>query len=171
MADVFVYFFGGLQCVGHSFASVVHLWCLRDIQIRTKLFIPHNRCPVTSFRIDWFADWLRRYARNRPFLLEMKKMTCCIVKIDWWLIDRLITGDNRRMVKLPFATSDWLIWGNWPWSHFGWRTGFFLPHCVPQEGTLDKPSHSLIDPFTNSEARCYIGCVSGGRGIGPNLLP
>ncbi len=32
----FVYFFGGLQCVGHSFAYVAHLWFLRDVWIRTQ---------------------------------------------------------------------------------------------------------------------------------------
>jgi hypothetical protein len=32
----FVYFFGGLECVGHSFAYVAHLWFLRDIWIRTQ---------------------------------------------------------------------------------------------------------------------------------------
>ncbi len=32
----FVYFFGGLECVGHSFADVAHLWFLRDVWIRTQ---------------------------------------------------------------------------------------------------------------------------------------
>ncbi len=32
----FVYFFGGLECVGHSFAYVAHLWFLRDVWIRTQ---------------------------------------------------------------------------------------------------------------------------------------
>ncbi len=32
----FVYFYGGLECVGHSFASVAHLWFLRDVWIRTQ---------------------------------------------------------------------------------------------------------------------------------------
>ncbi len=31
-----VYFFGGLECVGHSFAFVAHLWFLRDVWIRTQ---------------------------------------------------------------------------------------------------------------------------------------
>ncbi len=31
-----VYFFGGLECVGHSFAYVAHLWFLRDVWIRTQ---------------------------------------------------------------------------------------------------------------------------------------
>ncbi len=29
-------FFGGLECVGHSFAYVAHLWFLRDVWIRTQ---------------------------------------------------------------------------------------------------------------------------------------
>ncbi len=32
---IFVYFFGGLECVGHSFAYVAHLF-LRDVWIRTQ---------------------------------------------------------------------------------------------------------------------------------------
>ncbi len=32
----FVYFFGGLECVGHSFAYVAHLWFLRDVWIWTQ---------------------------------------------------------------------------------------------------------------------------------------
>jgi hypothetical protein len=32
----FVYFFGGLECVGHSFAYVAHLLFLRDVWIRTQ---------------------------------------------------------------------------------------------------------------------------------------
>ncbi len=113
-------------------------------------------------------------------------MPCYI--LSYWL-----TGGKRRMVKLPFATSDRLIWGNGPWSHFGredrlftaslwpwltdwllwgngpWahfgRTGYLLPLCV----SWDDQSHSLIDPSTNSEAGRYIGCVSGGRSIAPTF--
>ncbi len=33
---VFFYFFGGLECVGHSFAYVARLWFLRDVWIRTQ---------------------------------------------------------------------------------------------------------------------------------------
>jgi hypothetical protein len=32
----FGYFFGRLECVGHSFAYVAHLWFLRDVWIRTQ---------------------------------------------------------------------------------------------------------------------------------------
>jgi hypothetical protein len=32
----FVYFFGGLGCVSHSFAYVTHLWFLMDLWIRTQ---------------------------------------------------------------------------------------------------------------------------------------
>ncbi len=42
----FVYFFGRLECVGHSFAYVAHLWFLRDVWIRTKSApIPHLATP------------------------------------------------------------------------------------------------------------------------------
>jgi hypothetical protein len=33
---LFVYFFSGLECVGHSFAYVAHLVFLRDVWIRTQ---------------------------------------------------------------------------------------------------------------------------------------
>jgi hypothetical protein len=32
----FCIFFGGLECVGHSFAYVAHLWFSRDVWIRTQ---------------------------------------------------------------------------------------------------------------------------------------
>jgi hypothetical protein len=32
----YVYFFGGLECVGHSFSYVAHLLFLRDVSIRTQ---------------------------------------------------------------------------------------------------------------------------------------
>ncbi len=34
--NFFHIFFGGLECVGHSFAYVAHLWFLRDVWIQTK---------------------------------------------------------------------------------------------------------------------------------------
>ncbi len=46
----FVYFFGGLECVGHSFASVAHLCFLRDVYgIRTQINA------VVSWRAGWRA--------------------------------------------------------------------------------------------------------------------
>ncbi len=36
------YFFGGLECVGHSFAYVAHLWFLRDVWIRTQSDVHHQ---------------------------------------------------------------------------------------------------------------------------------
>ncbi len=33
---IFCIFFGGLKCVGHSFANVTHLWLWRDVWIRTQ---------------------------------------------------------------------------------------------------------------------------------------
>jgi hypothetical protein len=35
-AFFYLYLFGGLECVGHSFAYVAHLWFLRDVLIRTQ---------------------------------------------------------------------------------------------------------------------------------------
>ncbi len=32
----FTFFFGWLECVGHSFAYVAHLWFLRDVWIGTQ---------------------------------------------------------------------------------------------------------------------------------------
>jgi hypothetical protein len=39
----FVYFFGGLECVGHSFAYVAHFGFLRDVRIRTQRAAEANR--------------------------------------------------------------------------------------------------------------------------------
>ncbi len=33
---LYIFFGGGLECVGHSFAYVAHLWFLRDVWIRTQ---------------------------------------------------------------------------------------------------------------------------------------
>jgi hypothetical protein len=33
---IFIYFFGGLQCVGHSFAYVAHFVFLRDVWIQSQ---------------------------------------------------------------------------------------------------------------------------------------
>ncbi len=32
----FCIFFGGIECVGHSFSYVAYLWFLRDVWIRTQ---------------------------------------------------------------------------------------------------------------------------------------
>ncbi len=45
----FVYFFGGLECVGHSFPYVAHLWFLRDVWIRTQ------SAAVASWRVTDLA--------------------------------------------------------------------------------------------------------------------
>ncbi len=39
---LFIVFFGGLECVGHSIDDVVHLWFLRDVWIRTSNPSPYN---------------------------------------------------------------------------------------------------------------------------------
>jgi hypothetical protein len=44
----FVYFFGGLVWVGHSFAYVAHLWFLRDVWIRTQSAAVASGC-ATNF--------------------------------------------------------------------------------------------------------------------------
>jgi hypothetical protein len=40
----FVYFFGGLECVGHSFAYIAHFLFLGDIWIRTQRATIASRC-------------------------------------------------------------------------------------------------------------------------------
>ncbi len=50
---VFVYFFGGLECVGHSFAFVAHFVFLRDVWIRTQ------RAAEASRRATKLAIWIR----------------------------------------------------------------------------------------------------------------
>ncbi len=42
---IFLYIFGGLECVGHSFAYVAHFVFLRDVWIRTQ------RVAVASRRV------------------------------------------------------------------------------------------------------------------------
>ena len=45
----FFFFFGGLECVGHYFAYVAHVWFLRDVWIRTQ------SAAVASWRATDFA--------------------------------------------------------------------------------------------------------------------
>jgi hypothetical protein len=53
----FVYLFGWLECVGHSFAYVAHFVFLRDVRIRTQIaaefFVVFNIAVFTSWAMDW----------------------------------------------------------------------------------------------------------------------
>ncbi len=55
-------FFGGLECVGHSFAYVAHIVFLRDVWIRTK------RAAVASGRATNLATHLPNLATHLPNL-------------------------------------------------------------------------------------------------------
>jgi hypothetical protein len=59
------FFFGGLECVGHSFAYVAHLRFLRDVWIRTQsAAVASWRAtnlathPSRIFRIVFIAHWI-----------------------------------------------------------------------------------------------------------------
>jgi hypothetical protein len=53
----FIIFFGGLECVGHSFAYVAHFVFLRDVWIRTLIanLAAHLPNLATHFP-DWILD-------------------------------------------------------------------------------------------------------------------
>jgi hypothetical protein len=59
---LYFYFFGGLECVGHSFASVAHFVILIDERIRTQ------RAAVTSRRATNLATHLSHLATHLPHL-------------------------------------------------------------------------------------------------------
>ncbi len=76
----FVYFFSGLECVGHSFAYVAHLWFLRDVWIRTQ------SAAVASWRATDLATQPSMYGQiclllkyDQFFLLQIYNMLpyCC----------------------------------------------------------------------------------------------
>jgi hypothetical protein len=52
IGNFFVFFFGGLECVGHSFTYVAHFVFLRDVRIRTQ------RAAVASRRVTNLATHL-----------------------------------------------------------------------------------------------------------------
>jgi hypothetical protein len=58
-----VYFFGGLECVGHSFAYVAYVVFLRDVWIRIQ------RTAVASRRATNLATHLSDLATHHAFLL------------------------------------------------------------------------------------------------------
>jgi hypothetical protein len=49
-----IFFFGGLECVGHSFAYVAHLVFLGYVWIRTQKAAVTNR-PVTNLATHFYA--------------------------------------------------------------------------------------------------------------------
>jgi hypothetical protein len=58
--DFLLLLFGGLECVGHSFAYVVHFLFLRDVWIRTQ------RGAVASRRANNLAIHLPNLATRHP---------------------------------------------------------------------------------------------------------
>jgi hypothetical protein len=61
----FVYFLGGLECVGHSFAYVAHLRFLRDVWIRTE------SAAVASWRATDLATHPSRGRHNLNYNVEI----------------------------------------------------------------------------------------------------
>jgi hypothetical protein len=57
----FFYVFGGLECVGHSFAYVAHFIFLRDTWIRTQRAAVASRC----------ATHLSNFANHLPNLAKL----------------------------------------------------------------------------------------------------
>jgi hypothetical protein len=50
----FVYFFGGLECVGHSFTYVAHFVFLRDVWIRTqRAAVASRRATNLATHLPW----------------------------------------------------------------------------------------------------------------------
>ncbi len=60
MALFFVYFLGGLECVGHSFAYIANFVFLRDVCIRT------HKAVVASMRTTNVATHLPNLAAHLP---------------------------------------------------------------------------------------------------------
>ncbi len=59
---LYLYFFflggGGLECVGHSFAYVAHLWFLRDVWIRTQsAAVASKRATYLATHPILFGSW------------------------------------------------------------------------------------------------------------------
>jgi hypothetical protein len=56
-------FFGGLECVGYSFAYVAHLWFLRDVLIRTQSI--YCRSKLARYRLSHPS----LYVKSCPFMV------------------------------------------------------------------------------------------------------
>ncbi len=70
----FVYFFGGLECVGHFFAYVAHLWFLRDSNPE------YCRSKLARYRLSHpslLEEFRFKYLESVPFNLD------CTGKISW----------------------------------------------------------------------------------------
>ncbi len=57
----YIIFFGGLECVGHSFAYVAHLWFLRNVWIRTQ------SAAAASWRATDLATHPKSFAREKTY--------------------------------------------------------------------------------------------------------
>jgi hypothetical protein len=82
----FVYFSGGLECVGHSSAYVAHLWFLRDVWIRTQ------SAAVASWRATNLATHpseselsslpSSRYRRKLASIIKVQNKLALILKVQ-----------------------------------------------------------------------------------------
>jgi hypothetical protein len=54
-----VIFFGGLECVGHSFAYVAHFVFMRDAWIRTQRAVVASRC-AANLDLQYLIDCVMR---------------------------------------------------------------------------------------------------------------
>ncbi len=90
----FVYYFGGLECVGHSFAYVAQFVFLRDVWIRTQT------AAVTSRRAT-------RYQLSHPSPFNLKILVGCLVDlfaqfrtVEMGMISSVITKGSTRCSRL-----------------------------------------------------------------------
>jgi hypothetical protein len=84
---VFVYFFYGLECVGHSFAYVAHFICLKDVCIRTQ------RAAVASRRATNLATYLLSFSilQDRFCFCHLELSFCHLVYYRISLVIRIVS--------------------------------------------------------------------------------
>jgi len=87
----FVYFFGRLECVGHSFAYVAHLWFLRDVWIRTQ------STAVASWRATDLATHPSTDLATHPSILD----TCIILTVHHHMLFNMLA-------MLPAVSVSWI---------------------------------------------------------------
>ncbi len=66
----FVYFFGGLERVGHSFAYVAHFIFLGDVWIRTQRAAVASRCATNLATFEHFNASYKMGRRGWQIILE-----------------------------------------------------------------------------------------------------
>jgi hypothetical protein len=66
---IFVYFFGGLECVGHSFAYFAHFVFLRDVWVRPqRAAVASKRATSLATHLPNLATHLHKLATHLPNL-------------------------------------------------------------------------------------------------------